>query len=168
MDVNAASGCNGGSSYACTSNQPVILNSSLAYGFAAANIGGKTEQSWCCGCYELIFISGQVTGKKMIVQVINTGGDLGHNHFDLQIPGGGVGIFNGCTSQFGAPSNGWGARYGGVGSKSECDQLPTKLQPGCKWRFDWFMGADNPNVQFRRIKCPEAMQRITNCQRTDE
>jgi hypothetical protein len=28
----------------------------------------------------------------MIVQSINTGGDLGDNHFDLQIPGGGLHI----------------------------------------------------------------------------
>ena len=32
----------------------------------------------------------------MIVQATNTGGDLNHNHFDILLPGGGVGIFNGC------------------------------------------------------------------------
>jgi hypothetical protein len=32
------------------------------------------------------------------------------NHFDLQIPGGGVGIFNGCSSQWGAPNDGWGGK----------------------------------------------------------
>ena len=39
----------------------------------------------------LTFTSGPVSGKKMVVQVTNTGGDLGDNHFDLQMPGGGVG-----------------------------------------------------------------------------
>lgn len=76
-----------------------------------------------------------------------------NNHFDIQIPGGGVGLYNGCQSQWGAPSDGWGckyivfvlkwysyfinwisidisARYGGVSSASECSQLPAALQPG--------------------------------------
>ncbi len=42
----------------------------------------------CCACYELTFTSGPVKGKKMIVQATNTGGDLGDDHFDIQIPGG--------------------------------------------------------------------------------
>ena len=41
----------------------------------------------------LTFTSGPVAGKTMIVQSTNTGGDLGENHFDIQMPGGGVGIF---------------------------------------------------------------------------
>jgi hypothetical protein len=77
------------------------------------------------------------------------------------MPGGGVGIFNGmpppfssnrrngrkankttnaktaCTNQYGAPANGWGDRYGGIHSKSECDSFPEKLKAGCNWRFDW-------------------------------
>lgn len=83
----------------CNDNQPWEVNDNLSYGFAAASIAGKTEEGWCCSCYELTFTSGAVEGKKMVVQVTNTGGDLGSNHFDLQIPGGGVGIFNGCQSQ---------------------------------------------------------------------
>ena len=31
----------------------------------------------------------------------NKGGDLGKNHFDVMIPGGGFGIFNGCAAQSG-------------------------------------------------------------------
>jgi hypothetical protein len=77
------------------------------------------------------------------------------------MPGGGVGIFNGtplhpspltesgheskqssntetaCTNQYGAPSNGWGDRYGGIHSQSECNSFPEKLKAGCNWRFDW-------------------------------
>lgn len=52
------------------------------------------------------------------------------------VPGGGVGIFNGCSSQYNAPTDGWGARYGGVSSRAECDVLPAALRPGCQWRFD--------------------------------
>ncbi|OLN81147.1 putative endoglucanase type K [Colletotrichum chlorophyti] len=60
------------------------------------------------------------------------------------MPGGGLGIFDGCTSQFGFQFP--GARYGGVSSRSECSALPAKLQAGCQWRFDWFKNADNPNL----------------------
>ncbi|CAE6409405.1 unnamed protein product [Rhizoctonia solani] len=127
-DYNAQSGCGGGPAYACSNNSPWAVNDSLAYGFAAVKLQGGTESSWCCQCYELTFTSGP-------------------NHFDLMIPGGGVGIFGqGCATQYGAPSNGWGNQYGGVSSRSECSQLPSALQAGCYWRFDWFKGADNPSV----------------------
>jgi|SRR5690242_7263655 len=120
----------------------------------------------------------------MVVQVTNTGGDLGNNHFDLQMvcrlptlysfdayqanllqPGGGVGLFNGCTTQFGAPPNGWGQQYGGISQRSECDAFPTQLQAGCRWRFDWFKNADNPSVTFRPIACPAALTDKTGCKR---
>ncbi len=55
---------------------------------------------------------------------------LQENHFDLQIPGGGVGLFNGCKPQWGAPDQGWGAQYGGVSSLAECDQLPAQIRDG--------------------------------------
>lgn len=63
--------------YTCNNNIPWAVNNDLAYGFAAAHISGQSEQDWCCGCYELTFTSGPVSGKKMVVQVTNTGGDLG-------------------------------------------------------------------------------------------
>jgi hypothetical protein len=44
-----------------------------------------------------------------------------------------------CTNQYGAPPNGWGQRYGGIGSKSECESFPEKLKAGCNWRFDWYV-----------------------------
>jgi len=120
----------------CSNQIPWAVDSSLSYGYAAVRISGQTESQWCCACYELTFTSGAVAGKKMVVQATNTGGDLGDNHFDLALPGGGVGIFNGCTKQYSAPADGWGARYGGVSSRSECDQLPTAIRPGCYWRYD--------------------------------
>lgn len=153
---------------------PWAVTDDLAYGYAAVNIAGGSEDSWCCACYELTFTSGLVAGKKMIVQATNTGGDLGSNQFDIsvssaslfpppyegrtntkkkQIPGGGVGIFNGCTAEWGAPSGGWGAQYGGI-STNTCSTFPAALQAGCNWRFDWFMGADNPTVDFTQVACP--------------
>ncbi|KAI8387371.1 endo-beta-D-1,4-glucanase [Blakeslea trispora] len=165
LDSNAQSGCNGGPGYMCNNNQPWAVNDNLAYGFAAASITGSSESAWCCSCYELTFTSGPVNGKKMVVQVTNTGGDLGANHFDLQLPGGGVGVFNGCQSQWGTPSDGWGQRYGGVGSVSECSTLPSALQAGCKFRFNWFKNADNPTMTFKEVTCPAELTSRTGCSR---
>ncbi len=89
---------------------------------------------------------------------------MGQGHFDLMMPGGGVGIFNGCSAQWGAPSNGWGQRYGGISSRGECSQLPAALQKGCYFRFDWFKNADNPNVEFRELpSCPSQLVSISGC-----
>lgn len=183
----------------CSSQQPWAVTDDLSYGFAAVNIAGGSESSWCCACYELTFTSGTAAGKKMIVQATNTGGDLAGNQFDIsvrplplplyqlqtpnpnllyllidvntnntQMPGGGVGIFNGCTAQWGAPSSGWGAQYGGISAASSCSTFPTALQPGCKWRFDWFANADNPNVSFKQVECPAAITAKSGCTRTDD
>ena len=122
---DAQSGCNGGPGFACSNQIPAQLNDQVSFGFVAAKLGGQQESDWCCSCYELIFTGEDnqggssaktIKGKRFIVQATNTGGDLGENHFDLMIPGGGVGIFNGCKPQWGAPDQGWGQRYGGVGS----------------------------------------------------
>ncbi|KAK0633007.1 RlpA-like double-psi beta-barrel-protein domain-containing protein-containing protein [Immersiella caudata] len=163
---NTKSGCeNGGNAFMCSSQSPWAVNDTLAYGWAAVNIAGSNEATWCCACYELTFTSGPVSGKKMVVQATNTGGDLGNNHFDIAMPGGGVGIFNACTNQYGAPPNGWGERYGGVTSKSACANFPAALKAGCNWRYDWFQGADNPNVNFRQVACPAAITEKSKCVR---
>ncbi|CAD5232686.1 unnamed protein product [Bursaphelenchus xylophilus] len=165
---NTQSGCNGGSAYSCSTEQPWAVNDTLSYGFAAVNIAGESESDWCCACYELTFTSTAVAGKKFIIQATNTGGDLGSNQFDLEIPGGGVGLYNGCTAQWGAPSSGWGSQYGGVSSASDCSQLPSALQPGCEWRFGWFENADNPSVTFKRVTCPTAITDKSGCIRSDD
>ena len=43
----------------------------------------------------LTFTSGPVNGKKMVVQVTNTGSDLGEDQFNIAIPGGGEGAIRG-------------------------------------------------------------------------
>ncbi|EIE78620.1 hypothetical protein RO3G_03324 [Rhizopus delemar RA 99-880] len=167
-DSNVQSGCNGGNSYMCNDNQPWAVNDNLAYGFAAAAISGGGESRWCCSCFELTFTSTSVAGKKMVIQVTNTGGDLGSStgaHFDLQMPGGGVGIFNGCSKQWGAPNDGWGSRYGGISSASDCSSLPSALQAGCKWRFNWFKNADNPSMTYKEVTCPKEITAKTGCSR---
>ena len=107
----------------------------------------------------------------MVVQVTNTGSDLAGfpNHFDLQLPGGGVGLFtNGCSTQYGAPATGWGAQYGGVSSDSQCSQLPTALQPGCHFIFGWFQNANNPTMSITRTVCPTSLTTISGCKRSDD
>ena len=101
----------------------------------------------------------------MVVQSTSTGGDLGSNHFDLAMPGGGVGIYDGCTPQFGGLA---GAQYGGITSRSQCDSFPSALKPGCYWRFDWFLNADNPSFTFKQVSCPSELTSRTGCKRNDD
>jgi len=166
LAASATSGCDGGSAYVCNDNVPFQVNSTVAYGFAAASLSGYTENTQCCACFALSFTSAPLVGKTMVVQVTNTGGDVGGNQFDLQIPGGGVGIFNGCSSQWGAPSDGWGSRYGGVSSDSDCSQLPAQLQAGCHFRFGWFANANNPSMTFVPVTCPPEITARSGCTRT--
>ncbi|KAL2205562.1 glycoside hydrolase [Sarocladium strictum] len=164
-DPDVRSGCDGGSAFTCSNNSPWAVNDQTAYGFAATAISGQSESSWCCACYALTFTSGPVAGKTMVVQSTNTGGDLGSNHFDILMPGGGVGLFDGCTPQFGGIP---GAQYGGVSSRSECDSMPANLKAGCQWRFDWFQNADNPDVSFKQVRCPSELTSISGCTRNDD
>lgn len=151
----------------CNNQQPFAINSTLAYGFAAASIVGYGESQECCTCMLLSFNSGAASGKQMVVQLTNTGSDLSTNQFDIAIPGGGVGIFTeGCSSQWDASSTGWGSQYGGVSSETECSELPSQLQSGCDWRWDFLDGADNPSVSFVEIECPAPLTSITGCTRS--
>ncbi|ENN70547.1 endoglucanase [Dendroctonus ponderosae] len=163
IDPDTLSGCgDGGTSYMCTDQEPFVYNETITLGFVAASFTDGADYSQCCSCMLLSF-SEQIANKKMVVQVTNTGSDLSRNHFDIAMPGGGVGIFNGCTKQWEAPTDGWGDRYGGVHSIEDCENLPEKLQEGCKWRFQWFEGADNPTVEFIQIECPQQLIDISGC-----
>ncbi|VBB79574.1 Putative Glycoside Hydrolase Family 45 [Podospora comata] len=164
-DSGVTSGCNGGSAYSCADHSAWAINDNLSYGFAATALSGGSEASWCCACYELTFTDGPVAGKKMVVQSTSTGGDLGSNHFDLNIPGGGVGLFDGCKPQFGGLP---GATYGGISDRSQCASFPDALKPGCNWRFDWFKNADNPSFTFRQVQCPSELTARSGCKRDDD
>lgn len=165
-DPNAQSGCTGGDAYMCNDQQPFSINSTLAYGFAAASIAGSGKSQSCCSCMLLTFNDGPAAGKQMVTQITNTGSDLGSNHFDIAIPGGGVGIFReGCKNQWGV-ENGWGETYGGVSSEQQCiNELPDPLKAGCEWRWDFLEGANNPSVSFVEIECPAEITAITGCKR---
>lgn len=84
-DPDADSGCDGGNAYMCSDNSPWAVDADLAYGYAAVSVAGGDESSWCCSCFELTFTSGPVSGKKMVVQAVNTGADLSTNQFDIAV-----------------------------------------------------------------------------------
>lgn len=186
-NANTKSGCGGGGgteaggpSFACPDQQPWTADDGVLYAFAAGG-GGDAE---CCTCYELEFLDysigassyqGQLEGKKMVVQVTNTGSDLGQKHFDIQIPGGGFGIFNACVGpendipfyQTGSESD-WGQRYGGVNSDTQCANIPQNVQDGCNWRFNDFLNSDNPAVKYRAVRCPDSLVAKSGCRLANE
>ena len=63
------------------------------------------------------------------------------------MPGGGFGQYDGCTTEWGATSDVWGATYGGP-STNTCPQFPAALQPGCGFRWGWMQGADGPKYAW--------------------
>lgn len=166
VDIETESACEpSGSAYACTDQQPFAINATLAFGFAAATIEGYTEENQCCSCMLLTFTDGAAAGRQMVTQIINTGATLYGNHFDIALPGGGVGVFQeGCQRQYGV-EHGWGPAYGGIEAINDCSSLPKDLQPGCEWRWDFLDGGDNPNVVFQEIECPSEIVEISGCQR---
>lgn len=182
--ANTQSSCNGGGAFMCSGLTPWSVNSGLAYGFAATSSGDV-----CGRCYQLQFTgsshnggddqgSKALQGKTMIVQAINIGFDVGGGQFDIAIPGGGVGAFNACSSQWGVSNNELGQQYGGF--LSVCRQSNNNhdavkacvlqkctsvfasrglndLAAACRWFVDWYQAADNPAVKYKEVACPQAI-----------
>ncbi|KAG5870282.1 hypothetical protein JTB14_010131 [Gonioctena quinquepunctata] len=166
VDKGSMSGCDGGPAFMCSNQNAFVINSTLAYGFAAASFMGGADTHLCCSCMLLTF-GGELegTGKKMVVQVTNTGSDLYQNHFDIAIPGGGFGIFNqGCNNQWDTETNPWVDDNGSVVERSQCSMLPESLQQGCQFRFDWMQGSSNPPVEFQQVQCPAELVALTGCE----
>ncbi len=104
--AQAASACAAGSGFLCDSYQPIPVSDDLSYGFAIQVSDSQREDSpHCCKCYEVLWLSGQAAGKKMVVQIVTPGGSGGPVKKDdliILTPGGGVGPFDaGCKSQYG-------------------------------------------------------------------
>lgn len=177
------SSCNGGGAHMCYGLTPWSVSATLAYGFAATSSGDV-----CGRCYQLQFTgashnggddqgSKALLGKTMVVQAINIGFDVGGGQFDIAIPGGGVGAFNACSSQWGVSNSELGAQYGGFLSvcrqqnnnnhdavKSCVLQRCTSvfqsrglndLAAACRWFVEWYQAADNPEVKYKEIACPQ-------------
>ena len=165
QDQGAKSGCEGGPSFQCWDYAPIEINSKVSYGWAAFNNQGTQ----CGDCYQLDF-QGALSGKQMIVQVINIGNG-GNDAFDLLIPGGGVGALNGCSRQWNnAPL---GAQYGGFHStcgdnatciRNMCDKAfgnKPDLMRGCDWYLNWFKMTNNPQVKYAKVSCPQKIKDIS-------
>jgi hypothetical protein len=192
-DAGAKSSCDGGSAFVCYKFIPFAVDNALSYGFAATSSGDI-----CGKCFELAFTGhgkysdtpGAVAlkGKRMIVMAINIGYDVSGGQFDLLIPGGGVGAFNGCSTQWGIPNDQLGAQYGGLLSacnqqygyydhtaiknclRSKNDALfrsrgLTQLAAGLDWFIDWFEAADNPLLIYREVPCPQELIDISGLRR---
>ena len=108
-----------------------------------------------------------IKGKHLIVMSSNIGYDVSHNQFDLMIPGGGPGAFNGC-SKMGISCA--GAQYGGFLTTCKykkdclinmCNQEyanNTSLKNGCLFLANWMDAANNPEVDFVEVECPQALK----------
>ena len=184
-NFDGANSCEGGPAFLCHSNAPWAVSDQLSYGYTA--VAALAGSDICGKCYQLQFTgsshnggsdpgSALLAGKTMIVQAINIGGDVGSGQFDIAIPGGGVGAFNACSSQWGVTASQLGPSYGGflaackqqgisdhAGLKScvmqKCtsvfsDKGLTELADGCRWFVDWFQAADNPSLQYAEVACP--------------
>ncbi|KAF2199334.1 endoglucanase 1 precursor [Delitschia confertaspora ATCC 74209] len=168
-DITIGTGCNGGSAYACSDQQPWAINDTLSYGFAGLFIQGHVEDFWCCACYRLDFTSPLLRGKTLIVQASNTAYDIASaNRFSLAIPGGNTTSHDACASQFGVDQTVFGESNSGVQSKDDCANLPESLRSGCEWRFDWFRDELYPTTKFTRIVCPKELTQKTGCIRDDD
>lgn len=167
------SACNNGGGFMCYWGAPWAVSDTLAFGYAAHN--GVS----CGSCFQLDFTgkghyganagAQSLSNKTMIVQVINIGG-IESAQFDLLIPGGGVGANNACTagpSQWGNVDIGAGS--GGILTSCKDKACVTQkcaaafsgkpaLIAGCTWFTDWFNIADNPEVTFKQIDCPQEIK----------
>jgi hypothetical protein len=189
FDVASSCGATGPSSaYTCNDMSPWSVSATLSYGYAAV----PAEGDICGRCYELEFDgssynagadpgSAALLGKKMIVQATNIGHDVAGRQFDILIPGGGVGLFDACTYQWGVDTSELGEVYGGFlaackkdanyqGShdsykqcvRSRCEGVfdepeHVELRDACVWFVDWFEAADNPSLKYREVECPQAI-----------
>jgi hypothetical protein len=188
-DKNARSMCDGGPATTCISQVPFVDSgcSTVGYAFAAVPGGGP---SICGRCFELSF-TGQgkyetktnhkkLKGKKLVVMASNIDYDVSGGQFDVMIPGGGVGIFNGCSGIFG---NNLGAQYGGLLSDCEnqvgwsgsddhiyserkkclsqkCNtifQNNNQAKNGCLFLANFLEAAGNPLHTFKEVKCPTVL-----------
>ncbi len=185
-DWGGGSVCSGGGLMTCTSQIPTVVNDSLAYAFAAvpAADGGS-----CGKCYALKFTGEgsdgkggkkntknhqMLKGKILVVMATNIGQDVKQGQFDVLIPGGGVGLFNGCASM------GWGntgKQYGGLLAECEGDSQgysaqkeclekkcekafanDAKAKEGCMFLATWMEAAGNPIHEYKEVECPAGLK----------
>lgn len=180
-DSEATSMCNGGNSGTCLDQIPQVYNDTLAFAFAAVpgSAGGE-----CGKCFDLQFTGkgkyatdnnlAKLKNKHLIVIASNIGYDVEQGQFDIMIPGGGVGIYNGCSRFNWGPQ---GAQYGGLLSECETETNYTaskykscltskceksfsgdaKAKEGCLFLANWMNAAGNPLHNYKEVECPKQL-----------
>ena len=188
-DLLASSICDGGVAATCLSQIPFIINGCDNIGFAFGAVPGTSPMCGRCflleftgtGKYETRKNHKLLEGKKLIVMASNIGYDVVNNQFDIMIPGGGVGNFNGCDEILGKNI---GERNGGllsdceneVGWGYDDDTLYTKrkecltnkcntifsnnakARQGCLFLSDYMEAAGNPLHTYKEIECPKILK----------
>ena len=187
---NESSMCDGGRSTTCLSQVPFTIKGCDNLGFAFGAVPGAGPK--VCGRCFLLSFTGQgkyetklnhkkLAQKKLVVMASNIGYDVAGGQFDVMIPGGGVGIFNGCASILG---NSMGAQYGGLLSDCEnevgwggsdediykkrkecltkkCNTVfanKANAKAGCLFQATFMEAAGNPLHTFKEIECPEVLK----------
>lgn len=175
--ADEASACDGGTAGTCLSQIPQIINDQVAYAFAATP-GGEND---CGRCFMLTFTgegkdgtnarSRALKGKKLIVISSNIGYDVAGGQFDIMIPGGGVGKFNGCGVMGLSCA---GEQYGGLLATCEkagggdakiksclvesCNREyanKPQAKEGCLFMATWMNAAStNPRHTYVEVECP--------------
>ena len=176
--------CSGGSQMTCISQIPFTVSGCNDMGFAFAAVPASNGGQ-CGKCFQLTFTGKgkystdnnhtAIKGKKLIIMVTNVGHDVEQGQFDIMIPGGGVGAFNGCSSM------GWGnqgAQYGGLLSDCEkehnynaakykscltdkCNSVfsnDSDAKQGCLFLANWMNAAGNPEHNYVEVECPDVLK----------
>ena len=177
--------CAGGQQTTCTTQMPIIASDKVAYAFAAvpASSGGQCGKCFALtftgtGKYETKANHKALAGKTLVVMASNIGGDVAGNQFDVMIPGGGKGAFDGCSQM------GWGSQgkqYGGLLSDCEesvgydgdllslrkqcltnkCNEVfknDEQAKQGCLFLATWMEAAGNPEHTYKEVACPQALK----------
>ncbi|CAD6902512.1 unnamed protein product [Tilletia laevis] len=174
-DPMTTSGSEGGSAFACNSQQPFVSSSNpmLSYAVGARPIA-LGEDSFFGACYSMQFQ--ELPGKTLVFQAINSG-DMGdHRQIDIQTPGGTAAASFQLSSSLAA--NGY-VPYRDIQAQS----LPlygtgvltlTEPSAGFTQRFDWLIPPDhpyglNPTISSMcRVKCPKILTDNTGTIRYDD
>ena len=189
-DLNAKSICENGVSTTCLSQIPFTINGCKDFGFAFGAVPSFYPNT-CGKCFLLQFTGegkyetkpGHVLlkNKRLIIMASNVGSDVENGQFDIMIPGGGEGIYKGCTEILG---NDLGKQYGGllevcqeeVGysyddntiyvKRKEClinkcnNSFSSKplAKKGCLFLANFLEAAGNPLHNYQEIECPQVLK----------